>query len=131
MGDYSRHTTPIIAEGSTPSHSFRVRWRDGQFARLLNIAAAQLSVQVEETGATVNGRAHQNALNVNNVTIVDQTVDGETFAKVTWNLQVADTLSATTNEVETHVATFTFTKTDGEVCTAEIHFPIENLRQVP
>lgn len=75
------------------------------------ITALTLTLKDASTGNTVNSRADQNVLNVNNVTV-------DAAGALTWLIQAGDTTHVASDQpVEEHLAKFTFTYVDTDSST--------------
>jgi hypothetical protein len=91
-------------------------------ASLLTLTLTLYVIKGDGTTAFVNGRNHQNVLNLNNVTV-------DTNGNLVWSVQVADTTLVEAVPIERHVALWEWTTTtvSGK---HEIVLAIQNLVEV-
>lgn len=90
----------------------------------------------EETLGVINNRDRLDALDANNVTVVDVTEDGATIAEVRWKVQPEDTVILdSTKEKENRIARFDFEFDDDDGDPQEhkheVPFQVKNLHLVP
>lgn len=95
---------------------------------LANMATLKLSLFLKDaaTLTTINGRAQQNVLNTNNVTV-------QTAGDIQWAIQPADTTMQDAGcESEIHIAVFelTTTSTPALVRRKEVYLIIDNVEAV-
>jgi len=93
---------------------------------LVSITLTLYAIIANGTHTIINGRNHQNILNLNNVTI------HATSGLLIWAIQVLDTaLVEATLPFERHLALFEWTTASGAVGKHEIVLVVRNLGQVP
>ena len=121
-----------LIEGSTAELSFYLMDDEGEFIALADINSLKLNYYDKKSNKFINGRNDQNVLNDNNVTV-------DSDGKVTWNIQVEDTvisnedLKTRTQDIygyyeEIHIAKFAWTCNLGASTQfSEIVIPIQKL----
>lgn len=98
---------------------------------LAQLTAVELTLFDPDDDAIVNGRDGQDVLNENDVTIADVTLNGETIAKLSWQIQPEDTVMLDdTKRKENRTAQFRFAW-DGGQHHHPYTFQVKNLHLVP
>jgi hypothetical protein len=122
-------TQPLL-EGTTGFYSFELTDAAGLAIDASQTETLTLTVFDVATGATVNGRNGQDALNTNDVTLV--TVLSPLVSTVTWAMQPADTVRlGLRREIEPHMAVFQWSWDSGAQRQAhKVQFGVEALRYV-
>jgi hypothetical protein len=122
-------TQPLL-EGTTGFYSFELTDAAGLAIDASQTETLTLTVFDVATGATVNGRNGQDALNTNDVTLV--TVLSPLVSTVTWAMQPADTVRlGLRREIEPHLAVFQWSWDSGAQRQAhKVQFGVEALRYV-
>ena len=117
-----------IDEGTTPVYSATLRDEASVAIPLASISTIQLTYYDRGSGTVINSRDDQNVKNANNVTI------HATSGLLTWSLQPEDTAIIGTSwdagDVETHIALFEWTLTNGKRGKKEVRFDVINLKKV-
>jgi hypothetical protein len=123
-------TQPLL-EGTTGFYSFELTDAADVPIDAVHTESLTLTVIDVATGAIVNGRDAQDALNAHNVTLVTVT-DPTLVSTVTWAIQPADTVQlGHRREVEPHLAIFEWQWDSGAQRQAhKVQFGVEALRYV-
>lgn len=118
--------TTVIRESTTAIYSAKVTDENGNAIDVSQITAFTLSYYNVDTGAIINSRQDQNALNANNVTVV--TAGSPSVTTLTWTIQPLDSVLVDARKgKERHEAIFRWTYSGGRKGVHFIAFDIENL----
>lgn len=120
-----------INEESSALYVAYLRDPEGEPVTLAQLTGLELTLFDPDTGAIVNGRDDQNALNANDVTVEDVEDGEETIAKVSWQIQPEDTVIVDGSKLkEKRSAHFKFVWDGGQVQHV-YEFQVKNLQHVP
>jgi len=124
-----------VLEQSSGSYFGTLKDDFGELIPLVDLVTLTLTLYVikrDGNSTIINGRDHQNALLVNNVTVFNtlQTLaDGRTY-NLRWNYQPADTTLVEALPVERHIALFEWSTAQVQAGKHEMVLAVENLIQV-
>ena len=97
--------TDEILEKTTPTITAYLTDENGDAVPVADIATLTLTLYGKETKAIINTRNDQDVLNLNGVTVEDDS----TGTLITWELDIADTAILGTRAEEDHRAVFKWT----------------------